>query len=135
MARKGGKRRLRAVPARVFVDHRCPDAVEHRRIYAALHEELSLTTTLLRYEGSRVALLGVIARNAGRALMAHQAQARDGKGRGGPSPRDLERLLRRQGLADGSFSQALDKLRELASRKRPLDLAQRIAAAQQGQAR
>ena len=57
----GGQRRPRAVPQRVFADHRGPDAVAHRRYYAALQEELPLTTTLLRYEGSRVALLAVIA--------------------------------------------------------------------------
>jgi hypothetical protein len=113
MTHKGGKRRLRAVPARIFPDHRGTDAVVHRRFYAALAEDLPLPTPLLRSEGSRVALLHVLAVNAARALVVAQAASTRGRGRR-PSPQAIERLARRAGLADGSYSVALDKLRALA---------------------
>jgi hypothetical protein len=121
----GGKRRLRAGLQRVYPDHRGPDGVAYRRYYAALAEELPLATPLLRLEASRAAMLGVLALNATRALTAAQAKAR-GNGRR-PSPRAIERLARRQGLADGSYSQALDKLRELFARRKPVSLAERLS--------
>jgi hypothetical protein len=126
MGGKGGYRRLRALPARVFLDHRTADAVAHRRFYAVLDEEMPLTTPLLRHEASRVAMLAVIRTNSARALLAAQAQARHSPGH--PSRREIERLARRAGLDDGSYSQALDKLRALAGPRKPLDFAQALAA-------
>ncbi len=113
----GGRRRLRAVPQRVFPDHRGPDGVALRRFYAALAADLPLDTPLLRLEASRVSTLGVLALNATRALTAAQQARATGKGRR-PSPREIERLARRQGLADTSYSQALAALRELATTTR-----------------
>src|SRR5262245_21312264 len=114
----GGLRRPRTVPERVYADHRTAEAVAHRRLYAVLVSEFPLTTALLRYEASRVATLGVLATKATRALCDAQRARANGRGRR-PSPREIERLARRQGLADASYSQALDKLRGLAAHRTP----------------
>ena len=124
----GGRRRLRAGLERVFPDHRAPEGVIYRRVFAALAEELPLATPLLSLEASRVAMLGVLALNATRTLVAKQAHARHGKGRR-PSPREIERLARRQGLADASYSQALDKLRAVVGQPAGRTLAEDLAAA------
>lgn len=104
------------MPERAFPDERAADAVARRRFYAALAEAFPLTTPLVRHEAARVALLRVLAQNATRALLDAQRARAKGKGRR-PNPRAIERLARRQGLADASYSQALDKLRELAGRR------------------
>jgi len=70
---------------------------------------------------------------ASRALEAVRRARENGKGRR-PGSRDLERAARREGLADGGYSQALDKLRTLVGERKPLDLARRIQLAQQARA-
>jgi len=78
--------------------------------------EFPLTTAPLRLEASRVAALHVLAINATKALLDAQRLRATGKGRR-PNAHAIERLYRRQGLADQSYSQALDKLREMASQR------------------
>jgi hypothetical protein len=70
-------------------------------------------TPLTRLEAGRVAVAWVNFAAATRALTAARREREQGKGRR-PSAQTIERLSRRQGLADASYSQALGKLRELA---------------------
>lgn len=124
----GGRRRLKAGAPRVLGRHHGTEGRAYRRVYDALAAALDLATSLLRYEAGRVAALAVQMEAATRALVDAQRARRAGRGRR-PSPRELERLARRQGLADQSYSQALEKLRALAAERAPLDLARAIAAA------
>ena len=62
-----------------------------------------------------MALLWVQLQAASHALIQAQRARRTGKGRR-PSVQQVERLARRQGLADGSYAQGLAKLRELVAR-------------------
>src|SRR5437879_1016206 len=91
----------------------------YRRVYDALEGELGPFTVLQRLEAGRVAVCYVQLEAATSALVEAQRHRRNGKGRR-PNLEQIERLARRQGLADGSYSQALDKLKELtaASRRR-----------------
>jgi membrane-bound lytic murein transglycosylase B len=91
----------------------------YRRVYDALESEFGPFTVLQRLEAGRVAVCYVQLEAATNALVDAQRQRRHGKGRR-PNLEQIERLARRQGLADGSYSQALDKLKELtaANRKR-----------------
>src|SRR5262245_60922038 len=103
---------------RIFPDHRDADAVAHRRYLGHLARSFDLATPLLRHEASRVALLKVIAQGAAKAFFAADAAAREPrkphrKSPERPSEAEVERLARRQGLADQSYQRALDMLRSL----------------------
>jgi len=82
------------------------------RCYVALLEEYPQiqTSKLARLETSRVALAWVNLQLSTHALDEARWKRAHGRGQR-PSTRDLERCARRQGLADGSYSQALDSLR------------------------
>src|SRR5262245_29840553 len=74
---------------------------------------------LLRLEAGRVCVAWVQFRAATEALQGARRTRRDRKGRR-PGGRELERLSRRQGLADATYNQALDRFRELAASSRKL---------------
>ncbi len=130
----GGRRPLKGGAPRLLGRHDGLEGWAYRRAFDAMAEEFTLSTPLLQFEAGRVAALRVQLEAATRALMAAQRARRIGRGRR-PNVQQLERLARRQGLADGSYSQALDKLRELAGRRKPLDLAQRLAQGAQERGR
>jgi hypothetical protein len=90
-----------------------------RRSYAALAERFDLSSRLAKLEAGRVAVAWVNLEDATQALEAARREL-EGKRRERGAARGLERLARRQGLADASYSQALDKLRELVGPQRRL---------------
>jgi hypothetical protein len=123
----GGRRRLKGGAERLLGDHSGLSGRAFRRVYDALAEEYDLSGRLAQLEASRVALAWVNLEAASMALEAVRRARETGRGRR-PSTRDLERASRRQGLADTSYAQALDRLRALAGPRKPLDLAQALAA-------
>jgi hypothetical protein len=125
----GGRRRLRADAPRLLGRHDGAAGRAYRRAYDTLAAELGpLTSSLLRFEGGRAALAMVNLEVASAALAAARRAREQGRGRR-PSPREIERLQRRQALQDQTYSATVDRLRDLVERHRPkLDLARRIAA-------
>lgn len=126
----GGRRQLKAHAPRFLGRHDGRDGRAYYRCFAALEADLGpFTSALVRFEAGRTAVAMVNLTLATEALTAARRARDRGKGRR-PGPRELERLARRQGLADTSYSQALDRLRELvATRRGPADLARRLAEA------
>jgi hypothetical protein len=124
-----GRRRLRSGDVRVYPDHRCADAVRRRELLKALEVEFGPFTPFARLEATRVVSCRMNLEASERALLEARELRASGKGRR-PSPQRIERLARRQGLDDGSYSAALDKLRELCSAKRrtPSSPAELLAA-------
>lgn len=105
-----GRHRLKAGAVRLLGRHDGEDGRAFRACYDALVAELgSFDRPLLRLEASRVAVAWTHLVTATRALAAARRAREQGKGRR-PSAREIERLSRRQGLADATYSQALDKL-------------------------
>lgn len=101
----------------------------YRRAYDALEADLGPFTALGRMEAGRCAAAWVELEAATRALTAARRKRLDGKGRR-PNVQLIEKLARRQGLADSTFSQALDKLKELtAVSRRRRTLAEQLAGA------
>jgi hypothetical protein len=116
---------------RILDNHNSVEGRIYRQGYRLLAQDLGpFETPLLRAEAGRVAVHFVNLQVATRAIMAARRERRVGRGRR-PSARDLERLSRRQALADASYGQALEKLRALVQATRPkMDLASRLARAQ-----
>ncbi|MBI4628066.1 MAG: hypothetical protein HY729_05105 [Candidatus Rokubacteria bacterium] len=99
---------------RLLPNNNSVEGRSYRQAYRVLVADLGpLDTPLLRLEAGRVAVAFVNYEAATRALMEARQLRRQGRGRR-PSPRDVERLSRRQGLADQTYTSALDRLRELA---------------------
>ena len=121
-----GKEPLKGGAERLLGSHAGRPGKVFRRAYDAVEAEYGPFTALGRLEASRVAAAWVNFDAATRALEAARTTRTTGTGRR-PSPRDIERLARRQGLADSSYSQALDKLRELVARRKPLTLAEQLS--------
>ncbi len=105
-----------------------------RRAYESLLAEYGpFPSQFLRFEAARVAVCSLQFVRATRELTTAQRKRRSGKGRR-PNPQQVERLARRQGLADGSYGSALSRFQELVTRNgRKNDLATNIQAALQGQ--
>jgi hypothetical protein len=126
-----GRRRLRAGAPRLLGKHDGLRGKWYRECWAALLAEFGALEGLRRLEGGRVAVAWVQLRQATAALEEARRGASEGRGRR-PGARDLERLARRQGLADASYSQALDKLTVLCQPHRktptPADLVERLRA-------
>src|SRR5215831_9356357 len=125
----GGRRALKAGLPRMLGRHDGREGRMYRRVYDALAAEYAFSNSLLQFEAGRVAALAVQLVAANRALVAARRERRLGKGRR-PGNREIECLARRAGLADGSYSAALDKFRALAA-ERPRDVAARLADARQ----
>jgi hypothetical protein len=114
----GGRRRLKGGAVRVLGTHEGLEGRMFRRGYDALVERFgSFETKLLRLEASRVAAAWVNLEIATRELMAARRRRSKERGRR-PGSRDVERLARRQGLADGSYQLALNRLEEMAAQAR-----------------
>jgi hypothetical protein len=104
--------------------HHGADGRAYRRAWEALCLEFGHPEpkSLTRLEMGRVCVCWTALEAATESLAnARQARA-EGKGRR-PSDRDIERLARRQGLADSSYAAALDKLREMVGPRPPATLA------------
>jgi hypothetical protein len=111
----GGRRRLRAGAPRLLGRHDGARGRAYRRAFNALAAEFDLGSALARLEAGRVAVAWCNLEAATEALEAARQSRESGKGRR-PSPREIERLARRQGLANADYSQALVQLRELVER-------------------
>lgn len=126
-----GRRRLRDEAPRLLGKHDGMPGKWYREAWLALVGEMGPFTPLQRLEAGRVAVLWVQVRTTTEALQAAHRQRREGKGRR-PSPREIERLSRRQGLADASYSQALERLKELTAatprKPMPADVVARLRA-------
>ncbi len=101
-----------------------------RRAYESLKAEYGpFPSQFLRFEAARVAVCSLQFERATRELTIAQRKRRSGKGRR-PNPQQVERLARRQGLADTSYGTALGRFQELVARNgRKNDLATNIQAA------
>ena len=115
-----GRRRLVGGAVRVLGDHSGIEGWIFRRAYDALVERFgAFETKLLRLEASRVAVLWLNLELATRDLSAARRRRAKERGRR-PGSRDVERLSRRQGLADSSYQLGLGRLEEMTkARKQP----------------
>jgi hypothetical protein len=126
----GGRRRLRGGLERFLPDHRTALGKALRREYRVLIAGYGVDgDPLLQREASRTALLVIRAREAAREWAELVERRRRGRGRR-PGPRAVERAARRAALDDQTAAQALDRLRQRAGERRPLDLARAIAETQ-----
>jgi hypothetical protein len=108
----GGRRPLKGGAPRVLGKHAGLEGRAYRRAYSALEAEYGPFSALGRLEAGRVAALHVQLQAATAALMQAQRARRLGKGRR-PNAQAVEKLARRQGLADTSYAAALTALREM----------------------
>ena len=108
----GGRGRLRAGAPRLLGRHDGTRGRAYRRAYNALAAEFDLGSALARLEAGRTAVAWTNLEAATESLEAARRAREEGRGRR-PSPRAIERLARRQGLANADYSQALNQLREL----------------------
>ncbi len=116
---KGGHPPLRRGLDRMLPDHRSVLGKRLRRDFDQLVTTLGVEGDLLLRETSRVAMLGLRAREANRRWVEVVEKRRVGRGRR-PSPSVVERAARRAALDDETYTAALDRLRELAgARKAP----------------
>lgn len=122
----GGRRRLKAGAVRLLGHHDGVTGRAFRRAYDAFSLEFDISSPLLRLEASRAAVAWANLEIATRALELARRKRATGAGRR-PGARDLERAARRQGLADASYAQAVERLRELAARRPALSLAERLS--------
>lgn len=129
----GSKPRLRGGFKAWLPDHR----LAHGRLYARyLRAGLELLgvaslndSELLRLEVERFAKAALLHDQATRHWADLLNRRETGKGRR-PNERQVERAARRVGLADMTMKECTGRLEELAGRRKPLDLAQRLS--QQG---
>lgn len=117
----GGPRTLLRGAPRLLGNHGGHEGAVYRQMFAALEAELGPFTDLERLEAGRVAVAWLQLQTATASLVAAQRKRRNARfadklGRK-KTDRQMERLARRQGLADQTFSQAIDKLRELTKRR------------------
>jgi hypothetical protein len=112
----GGRRRLRAERPRVHSREDGRTGLIGRSVWAALREEYDVRRGLALELARRVIAAAVNADHSTRVLEAARRARMTGTGRR-PSPRDIERLARRQGLDEAAYGQALAQLRELAGQR------------------
>ena len=126
-----GKRQLVRGAVRMLGNHHGLDGKIFRRAYDALVERYGQPETrLLRLEASRVAALWVNLELATRELSTARHRRAKERGRR-PGSRDVERLARRQGLADNSYQAGLVRLEEMVGSVKKPDLALRVLRAQE----
>ena len=129
-----GRRPLKGGAMRMLGNHHGFAGKAYRRSWDALEAHFgpeTLAEPLMKLEAGRVAAAWVNVEEATRALQAARQERANGRGRR-PGVRDLERLSRRQGLADGSYSAAFTRFSELALRRHAgprLDLATKVRRA------
>lgn len=110
------RRPLKGGAPRLLGKHDGMPGRAYRRFYDALEAELGpFPNGLLRFEAGRVAVCMTNLEASTRALAAARRAREQGRGRR-PNAQQIERLARRQGLADLTYSQAINHLRELTAR-------------------
>ena len=111
-----GRRPLKGGAVRLLGTHAGVEGAIFRRIYDALAADLGPLSPLGALEASRVAANWVQLQAATRALAAARRKRVEGRGRR-PNVRAIERLARRQGLADASYAASLARLLALAAHR------------------
>ena len=126
----GGKRRLKAGAPRLLGRHDTADGRAYRRSWSALVAEYGQPPrgSLFALEMGRTAVAWSQLEAATLSLADVRQRRERGHGRR-PSSRDVERAARRQGLADGSYASALDKLRAMVAAQPGRSLAEDLARA------
>lgn len=128
-----GRRPLVGGAVRLLGNHSGREGWAFRRCFDALTERFGqFETRLLRLEASRVSAAWVNLEVATKELSAARRRRSKERGRR-PGARDVERLARRQGLADGSYQLALNRLEEMVGGTTKPDLALRVLRAQEKQ--
>ena len=107
MARRGP---LKNGAPRLLGHHGDRAGRRYRAVYDTLEGDLGPFTPLQRLEAGRVAVAYLQLEASTQALVAAQRKREHGRGRR-PNVQAIERLARRQGLADGSYSTALERLK------------------------
>jgi hypothetical protein len=107
-----GRHRLRAGAPRLLGRHDGRRGRWFGEGWRAVRAEFGELGGLARLEAGRVCVAWVQFRTATEDLEQARRQREAGRGRR-PSARLLERLARRQGLADTTYAQAVEKLRAL----------------------
>jgi len=110
--KRSGRHGLRGGAPRLLGVHDGVHGRWYRECWAALSAEYGQFAGLGRLEAGRVCLAWCQLRATTTALVDGQ-RARQKRAGKPPSVRQLERLAKRAGLADSTYSQALDKLRAL----------------------
>ncbi len=115
----GGKARLTAGMPRMLGRHDGAEGARYRRAWKALVTEYGqpVRGSLLALEMGRVAVAYSNLLAASEALAVARRDRATGKGRR-PSVARIEKLSRRHGLANKTYSEALDKLGEMVARHR-----------------
>ena len=109
----GGRSTLKDRKPRLLDRHNGTEGRLYGRIYAELEAAFGpFSSAYVRFEAGRVAISRMQLEHATRELTRVQRARRTGKGRR-PNDRQVERLARRQGLADGSYAAAVKRLEEL----------------------
>ena len=112
----GGRKPLQRGARRLLGHHGNVEGRSFRACYDALLGELGPFSVLQAMEASRVAANWVALEQATKAHALARQKRVSGRGKK-PSARDVERLARRQGLADGTYSTSLERLRALVASK------------------
>jgi hypothetical protein len=112
----GGKSPLKIGAPRVFGNHLSRDGRRYSRAYADLEAAFGpFTSSHVKFEAARVAVLRLQWEHWTEELAAAQGKRRTGRGRR-PNERQVERLARRQGLADQSYGTAIGRFEDLMKR-------------------
>jgi hypothetical protein len=101
----------------LFRDHSQPARRQLRAYYRSLEARFGPLDRVTHASAHAETLMWWAFIRASEAMAKSEKKRDEGRGRR-PSLRAIERLMKRQGLAFGSYSQALDKLRELAASRR-----------------
>jgi hypothetical protein len=127
----GGRGRLGGGAPRLLGRHDGARGRAYRRAFNALVAEFDVTSPLAKLEAGRTALAWTNLEAATESLEAARRAREEGRGRR-PSPRTIERLARRQGLANADYAQALAALRELVgAHRQPATIADLVTRQQQ----
>jgi hypothetical protein len=126
-----GRKHLKGGAPRIMGRHNGRRGRMYRQAYSVLLTEFDLTSPLAQLEAGRVAVCWVNLQTSTESLELARRAREVGRGRR-PSLHTLERLARRQGLADTSYSQALNQLRELVgAHRQPATIADLVTRRQQ----
>ena len=116
---------------RLYRDHRTRQARKYGACFADLDATYDLRAPLARQHAVGVADAYVRWCSVTELLDDAESARANGRGRR-PSAQGVERLRRRQGLEWSKYEGALRRLEEIAGKRKPLDLARALAAAQAG---
>jgi hypothetical protein len=126
------KRVLKDGAPRLLGHHGGAEGVAYQRHYQAIKQAFGpFESDLLRYEAGRLAVARMQFERATAELTTFQKKRRTGKGRR-PNERLIERLARRQGLADQTLSTTLARFEALARANGKSDLARSLQRAMVG---